>query len=179
MARAKAVIRLLATELAHAAHDPLFSAELLARANEELCQDNPHAMFATLILCLVDARTGEVSWCNAGHPPHYLVVPEGVVTTLAGGCNLPVGIEPAFTRTSATTQLPTGGCLFMFTDGITEATNERSELFGSQRLEAALRQHAGRTPREIVTGVLEQVRAFTGGVDQADDIAALACRWGM
>jgi sigma-B regulation protein RsbU (phosphoserine phosphatase) len=179
MARAKAVIRLLATELAHAAHDALFSAELLARANEELCRDNPHAMFATLILCLVDARTGEVSWCNAGHNPHYLVVPEGVVTRLAGGCNMPVGIEPTFTRKSETMQLAARGSLFMFTDGITEATNERKELFGSKRLEAALRQHAGRTPREIVTGVLEQVCAFSGKVDQSDDIAALACRWGM
>jgi sigma-B regulation protein RsbU (phosphoserine phosphatase) len=179
MARAKAVIRLLAAELAHAAHEPMFPAELLARANEELCKDNAHLMFATLILCLVDARTGEVAWCNAGHDPPYLVLPEGVVTRLAGGCNMPVGIEPIFTRTSDTMQLAARGSLFMFTDGITEAMNERKELFGPGRLEAALRQYAQRTPREIVNGVLAQVRAFCGEMDQSDDIAALACRWGI
>jgi sigma-B regulation protein RsbU (phosphoserine phosphatase) len=178
MARAKAVLRLLAAELAHTAGDALFPAELLARANEELCQDNPHAMFATLVLCMVDARTGGASWCTAGHDPPYLVAPDGAVTRLAGGCNMPAGIEPVFTRIVENTQLARGGSLFVFTDGVTEAMNERKELFGASRLEAALRARAGCAPRDVVDGVLEEVRGFAGGVEQSDDIAALACRWG-
>ena len=178
MARSKTVLRLLAAELAPAAGDAMFPAELVARANEELCKDNPHAMFATLVLCVVDARTGEVTSCNAGHDPPYLVAPDGTVTRLAGGCNMPAGIEPAFTREVQQTQLIRGSSVFAFTDGVTEAMNERKEMFGAARLEAALGACAGRAPQEIVAGVLREVRAFAGSVDPSDDIAALACRWG-
>ncbi|MGQ0524353.1 MAG: SpoIIE family protein phosphatase [Betaproteobacteria bacterium] len=178
MARAKAVLRLLATELAPAASDDIFAAELVARANEELCKDNPHAMFATLVVCVVDALTGEVRWCTAGHDPPYLVAAAGTVTRLAGGCNMPAGIDPAFDREVQQAQMTQGGTLFAFTDGITEAMNERKEMFGSSRLEATLVAHAGRTPKDVVSGVIREVSAFAGGIDPSDDITMLACRWG-
>lgn len=178
MARAKAVVRLLAAELAHKAAEELFAAELVARANEELCQDNPHAMFATLVLCVVDARTGGATWCTAGHEPPYLITPAGAVIQLAGCCNMPVGIDPAFTRQVKNAQLSRGSVLFAFTDGITEAMNGDKEMFGTVRLKAALSAHAGRSPQEIVDGVLCEVHTFTGNIEPSDDIAALACRWG-
>ncbi len=65
----------------------------------------------------------------------------------------------------------------MFTDGITEAMNESEELFGEERLLAALRSPAETTPQEFIAGVLGDVREFDGGADLPEDIATVACRW--
>lgn len=179
MSRAKAVIRVLATQVKQATGEILSPAELVASANQELCQDNPHAMFVTLFLCLIDARTGKVEWCNAGHNSPYLTTADGGLTLFKRSCNLPAGIEPTFSGVSETSRFASGATLFIFTDGITEAMNSNNELFGSDRLETALRAHASHGPREMVGAVIEEVRRFTGGIPPSDDITAVACRWGM
>jgi sigma-B regulation protein RsbU (phosphoserine phosphatase) len=170
MARTKTALRLLAAGAPDAA-------ELVARVNEHLCQDNLHTMFVTIFLCLIDARTGEVEWCNAGHNPPYLIAPDGAITQLPLGRALPAGVDSTFTGVLETAQLAPGGSLFLFTDGVTEAVNAAKEFFGEDRLEASLRPFAGQAPEVMVLAVLQEVRAFAGAAPPSDDIAMLACRW--
>ena len=177
MARTKSEIRLFATLLGESARRIPGAAEIVTRVNEELCHDNVHAMFVTLFLCIVDSRTGELDWCNAGHHPPYLFAADGSLTHLPNAPNVPVGIEPDFTGISEKGRLAPGGTLFLYTDGVTEATNERAEFFGEERLRIALQSCAGAAPQELVTQVLGEVRAFAGAAAPSDDIAMLACRW--
>ena len=177
MARTKTTIRLLATQMGRIAGHVPSPAELVDGINAELCRDNPHAMFVTLFLCMVDAASGDLHWCSAGHPRPYLVSSEGNVSAVARADSAPVGLQPAAACSSGRMRFAPGESLFMYTDGITEATNEQGEFFGDDRLEAALRSCAGEAPEKMVRAVLRQVRTFAGSSPSSDDIAALACRW--
>jgi sigma-B regulation protein RsbU (phosphoserine phosphatase) len=177
MARTKTVIRLLATLLGKVTGQAPTAEDLVAGINEELCRDNPEAMFVTLLLCVVDAGTGEFEWCNAGHTIPYLLFPRGTVSALASGRSIALGIRSTVTLTAGRAKLAPGESLFLYTDGITEAANDQGEFFGEERLEAALRSFADHEPEDLVHGVLRQVRMFVGTAAPSDDIAALACRW--
>jgi len=176
MVRTKAVLRVIATTLTQSGLVPV-ATELMLRLNEELYKDNAHAMFVTLILCIVDARSGHVEWCNAGHAAPYIIAPGGKASEVAFGHSFPVGVRSKLVCASNASDLAPGECLFLYTDGVTEAANESDALFGDERLAAALRMVAGHSPRDIVNAVQRDVRSFAGSAAQSDDIAALACRW--
>ena len=177
MARAKTTLRLIAMRLASDAAQKPSPAALVSAANEELCRDNPMAMFVTMFLLLADTATGELEWCNAGHTLPYRIGADGTVSGLPHGRSIPVGVRPAMTLATGTLQLAPGESLFAYTDGITEATNATAEFFGERRLETTLALGAGQGPRALVGTVLDAVRDFAAGAPPADDIAALACRW--
>lgn len=174
MARAKASIRFLCGREA-SGYMPN-AAELMEAIDRELSRDNPHAMFITMLLALVDTRTGNMEWCNAGHNPPYIVSADGTVTPLGGECGIPVGIDPKFFRDPESTQLPPGASLFLYTDGVTEAMNAQKDLYGNERLEAALRECANQGPREVIEKILLSVREFAAGAVVSDDITLLVCR---
>jgi phosphoserine phosphatase RsbU/P len=176
MARTRTVVRLVATFLGKAQGAAPSVEALLAGINDELCRDNPHAMFVTMLLCVVDVRTGEFEWCNAGHTLPYLVVPAVRVSPLDGGRGIPVGIRPAAVFKASRAALAPGETLFLYTDGVTEAANGAGEFFGEDRLEASLLSFGDPDPQGLVRAVLRDVAAFAGAVDPSDDIAALACR---
>ena len=173
MARAKTAMRLLAT----AAADVPSVDQLITRLNEELCRDNPHAMFVAFLLCVVDVSAGTLEWCNAGMPPPYVVSADGTIEsrTDAIGCPLGLPVPDGYAIGAAT--LAAGTSVFMSTDGITEATNPAGELFGDTRLREALRAAAKQAPDRMLASVLEQVHAFRAGAEASDDVAALVCRF--
>jgi sigma-B regulation protein RsbU (phosphoserine phosphatase) len=117
-----------------------------------------------------------VRFVNAGHAPAYRLAPGTGPRPLLGGRGRPVGIREGSAYQAAEERLRPGESLFLFTDGITEALDPAGELFGEARLEAALGGLAAATPRAVVEGVLDAVRAFAGAAPQSDDIAALALR---
>jgi phosphoserine phosphatase RsbU/P len=177
MARTRTTIRLLATQRAKSGDHPPTPAQLMEDINTELCQDNPHAMFVTLFIGMVDAASGELSWCSAGHLPPYRIAADGGTRAVAGGDSMPAGLQREFVASAGTLQLASGESLFLYTDGITEAANAEGGMFGSGRLADTLAACGGLAPRAMVERVLREVRAFTGTASPSDDIAALACRW--
>jgi sigma-B regulation protein RsbU (phosphoserine phosphatase) len=150
--------------------------EVVARVNAELCVDNAHGMFVTLFLGVLDPASGALAFCNAGHNPPYLVNRAGGVVPIQGPRGKPLGIRPTFAYQTGELRLAPEERLFLFTDGITEAMDAAGELFGEERLEAALRSHSGAPAEAMVREVVGAVRAFAGTAPQADDIAALALR---
>ena len=174
MARAKASIKFLCGREA-SGYMPN-AAELMEVIDRELSRENPHAMFITMLLALVNTGSGEVEWCNAGHNPAYVMNPDGAVSELAGESGIPVGIDPKFFRDPQSVQLPPGASLFLYTDGVTEAMNAQKELYGNERLEATLAQCATLGPREVIDSVLASVRTFAAGARPSDDITMLVCR---
>lgn len=134
-------------------------------------------MFVALVLCLVDVATGEVEWCNAAHPPPLVVAPDGAVERLHGESTLPLVLRAPLACTVGNAVLAPGSSLFIYTDGITEAMNEKGEMFGESRLRGALASIAGRPAREMLGEVLDEVRKFAGASEPSDDIAAMILRW--
>ena len=176
MARTKTLVRLMATLLPMPDGRQPGPDDVVARVNEELCRDNPQGMFATVFFAVFDLARRELSYCNAGHAAPYVVGRGGAIATLDGARGKPVGIRPTFRYAAAEHGLAPGDCLFLYTDGVTEAMNGAGELFEDQRLETGLKTVAGASCEEVVRRVVAEVRAFAGDAPQSDDVAAMAVR---
>jgi phosphoserine phosphatase RsbU/P len=175
MARAKSLIR-IATDLMRSANGTSAPpADIIARVNRELCQDNGDMMFVTLFFAMLAPATGEVEFCNAGHNPPYHLNGQGAVA-IEGGKGIILGVNPKAVYATGRLSLATGEGIYVFTDGVTEANNTAEELFGEPRLEAALRAAAASGSAEIVKSVAEAVRGFVGNALPFDDITMLAIR---
>lgn len=173
MARAKASIRFLCVSEA-SGYMPN-AAELVEIIDRELSRDNPHSMFITLLLALVNTTTGEVEWCNAGHNPPCMLGADGAVRMLEGAFGIAVGIDPKEFRETCTTTIPPGGTLFLYTDGVTEAMNNEKEMFGEERMKVALTT-GPRDPEALIANLLQAVQQFASGAMPSDDITLLACQ---
>ena len=176
MARTKSLIR-IATELMReregAAAPP---ADIIARVNRELCQNNSDMMFVTLFFGMLSLDTGEVLYCNAGHNPPYRVN-GGAPQPIEDAKGMILGIRPHATYTTGRLVLAPGETLYLYSDGVTEAHDPGGDLFCEHRLEAVLCTHAGRGSRELIGGVTEALKGFVGTAPPSDDITMLALRW--
>jgi phosphoserine phosphatase RsbU/P len=175
MARAKSLIR-IATELMRPRHGASAKpSEIIGLVNRELCQDNGNMMFVTLFFAMLAPATGELSFCNAGHNAPYRLDGNSL-TAIDGAKGIILGVKPDAVYDTGQISLATGEMVYLFTDGITEASNAIDELFGEARLEAVLRGGAGRASAEIVGSVAEAVKSFVGTALPSDDITMIAVR---
>ena len=144
---------------------------MCAQINAALCAQPAAGLFVTLFGAMLDAETGALRYCNAGHTPPLLVRAEGAVERLdTGGAVL--GIVAAGRYADGDVQLASGDRLLLVTDGIVEATDPAGEEFGEARLAALARTHAGSTVEALRDAVVDAVTAFTAGEAQ-DDVTLL------
>lgn len=165
MAMAKFVFRSLARE-----HPE--PADFLGAANEVVVEEVGPSKFITMAYVVVDPATGEVACGCAGHPLPRLVA-DGTVRSL-GSSGLALGIDPGQSYEELRGELPAGGALVVYTDGVIEARNG-SEMYGEERLDALLAQKAGLQAAPLARAVVDDCRAFAGG-DLADDCAVVVIR---
>ena len=152
--------------------------EVLIQMNDTLAEQNEQNMFVTLFVGILDLKTGELSYCNAGHNAPLIIRGEKAeVHTMDVHPNLPVGIMPGFEFAEQKLQLAYGDTLFLYTDGLTEAENKRHEQFGEDRMEKGLHSCLALRPREIVDTMDAQVAAFVGDAEQSDDLTLMAVRY--
>ena len=154
---------------------------IVRKMNRALCDQNEQNMFLTLFLGVLDCRTGELAYCNAGHnAPVY--VPFGhescAIDVVA---NLPMGIEPEFEFRAQKMQMAKNDLFFLYTDGLTEAENKRHEQYGEERmmkhLEKCRTLIADLSPRRVVEEMQADVARFVDGAQQSDDLTMLAIRY--
>jgi phosphoserine phosphatase RsbU/P len=175
MARTKNVIRLIARLLRGASGASPTPAEIIAAVNQELCQDNSGMMFVTLFFGILDPKTGDIGFVNAGHnPPYHLRGNEAVPVEGCRGRALGVRSNSIY-ETGILTLSP-GEAIFLYTDGITEAFNRNDEMFSDGRLAVVLRDVASARSEAIITAVSAAVRVFADGAEQSDDITATVIR---
>jgi serine phosphatase RsbU (regulator of sigma subunit) len=150
----------------------------MAEANVEITRENPELLFVTVIACLLDVDTGELAYCNAGHePPHSVAADGRTLRELAGG-GPPLCTIENYSYETLSTRLTPGDSLVLVSDGVPEAMNRAGELFGRAsvgRMLAAM--PAGLSAEERVNAVNAEVRKFSQGAEQADDITVLVVRW--
>ena len=175
MARAKSLIHIV-TELMRAASGASASpSDIIARVNRELCQDNSDMMFITLFFAMLGPQTGELEFCNAGHNAPYRINDEGL-QAIEGAKGLILGIRPDVVYATGHLSLTPGECVFVFTDGVTEANDLRGEMFSEARLEAVLRGSYGRSSAQLLEKVAARLRDFVGSAAPSDDITMMAVR---
>ena len=176
MARIKTMTRLVATLYRAPAGELVEPGHIMARINEDLCLDNRQDMFVTVFFGVLDPATAMLTFCNAGHQSPYVISKNGDISTVEGPRGIPLGILGDYEYETGTHQLARGDCVFVYTDGVTEAMDPNSAFFTDARLKQVLAPLAGAPARAVVAEVIASVRDFAGGAPQADDIAAMAIR---
>src|SRR4051812_47325694 len=166
MAMAKFVFRSLARE-----HPE--PADFLAAANQVVVGEVASHKFITMLYLTLDPATGAVACGCAGHPWPRLVGPGGAVGVLEAR-GLALGIDPGQSYDELRAELPTGGALVLYTDGVIEA-RRGGEIYGEDRLDALLAAKGGLPAAELARAVVDDCRVFTGG-DLTDDCAVVAIR---
>lgn len=146
--------------------------QIVTHVNRFFCESALTGQYATLV-CGLAKTTGEVEIHNAGHCPAIVVGRGSVLRIESTGLPLGMFCETEFCATRE--QLETGDTLFLYTDGLTEANNEKDE-YGMDRVITMVRQQAARQPAELIAACLDDVRAFTNGSPSSDDMTMLAIR---
>lgn len=150
-------------------------ADVLRRIHLFLYRSVEPGQFVTAFLAFLDASSGHLEYCNAGHNPPIVVSPDGALSRLeCGGLVLGI-VEDASYETGEMTLAP-GALLAIFTDGVTEAQNPAGELWGEDALIELLRALRSEPPRRLASRLLESVRAFESGRPASDDVTLLLVR---
>lgn len=170
MAVAMTVLRTLARQIAE-------PAEILRRLNDELARQNPRGMFVTLQCLVFDLERHCVSCAGAGHHQLAIVSPGRPPRLACPSTGWPAGLMPSNPVESETVPLSPGDTFLLFSDGVSEAMNPAEDFYGEERLLAALAGTSGATAAETVQRVLADVRAFSAGAKQSDDITVVAARY--
>ena len=151
-------------------------ADCITRSNTLLAADSVDCMFVTVFYGILNVKTGEVSYCNAGHNPPYVLKRDGQVVELPTMQDPMMGAIDGIAYHEASTQLEPGDALVMFTDGVTEALNKDNEEFGEKRLEETIADVAMHNCQQIIEAIKADVATFADGAEQSDDITVLALK---
>ena len=161
----------------NAAMGEISPAKALTTVNAQICARNPEEMFVTVWLGVLELSTGILTAANAGHEYPALKQPGGDFELFKDKHGFVIGGMEGVRYREYTLQLQPGAKLFVYTDGVAEATNAKEELFGTDRMVNALRDAQAGTPQEIIDAVKASVSAFVGSAPQFDDLTVLCIQY--
>ena len=147
--------------------------EVLANVNRQICKNNREDMFVTVWFGSLNLSTGKLMAGNAGHEYPVLKKPDGHFELVKDKHGLVIGGMDGVKYSQYELQLDPGAKLFIYTDGVAEATNAANELFGTERMVEALRLAEEDSPKEILEMVDAAVESFVGEAPQFDDLTML------
>ena len=152
-------------------------AELLAKTNEALCSNNEAQMFVTVWMGILELSTGRLTCANAGHEYPVLKHPDGNFELYKDRHGFVLGGMEGTRCREYEIQMTSGTKLFLYTDGVPEATNSENELFGTDRMLDALNSRPEDSPRDILKNVREAVDGFVKEAEQFDDLTMLCLEY--
>jgi serine phosphatase RsbU (regulator of sigma subunit) len=151
---------------------------LMVRANAEVSRENPESLFVTAFAGILDARTGTLEFCNAGHEPPFARRAGVALERIEHRGGPPLCVVENYAYPVERRAVAAGEWICVVTDGVTEAMNVRGELYGAQRLGAVLRAvPKNATPSDVLAAVRADVRAFVGAAVPSDDLTLLCVQW--
>lgn len=151
--------------------------EALEAANRQICQNNREDMFVTIWLGILDVNTGLLMASNAGHEYPVVKNPGGEYDFIKDKHGLAVGAYVTSKYMEYEIQLEKGSMVFIYTDGVVEATDANEQLFGNDRLLDALNGSAEDTPESALDSVSKAVKKFVKGAPQFDDLTMLCLKF--
>ena len=152
-------------------------AEILTKTNEALCSNNEAEMFVTVWMGILELSTGRLTAANAGHEYPALKLPNGQFELYKDKHGFVIGNMPEYRYKEYELTLEPGAKIFVYTDGVPEATNAQKELFGTQRMIDALNEQPEITPQEILQNVRTSVNNFVEDAEQFDDLTMLCLEY--
>ncbi len=147
--------------------------DAFTKANDELCESNDEGMFVTVWMGILNLKTGQVDFVDAGHNPPLLYKRNGEFAYLSCKPELVLTGMPGLKYKRQSFTMKPGDKLFLYTDGVTEAHNSQKELYGESRLLDFLNANQNDSPGDIILKVKDDIDAFAGEMDQFDDITML------
>ncbi|MEE9554938.1 MAG: SpoIIE family protein phosphatase [candidate division Zixibacteria bacterium] len=152
--------------------------KLLASLNRWLCHNVQVTNFISLACVSLNHGLSDespITYSNAGHCPPILFRNNGDIESLepTGGV---IGVHEDFAYEEQLLTISTGDLLLLYTDGVTEAVNKSGEMFGEERLIKYIKEESAGSAEAFLDGLLNSIRAFSGGEELSDDLTAVAIR---
>lgn len=145
-------------------------AHILTEANNNICEHNQADMFVTLWLGILEISTGKVTFANAGHEDVAICRKNGTFEYFNTKHNLVVGAVPDIEYKDFEIQIEKGEKLFLYTDGLTEATNANNKMLTLDGALRELNKYRDASPKGIIEGMGKSVNDFVGDAPQFDDL---------
>ncbi len=152
-------------------------AEVLEDTNNQICANNKEEMFVTAWFGILDIKSGKLTAANAGHEFPMVKSPDGPFEVYKDKHGFVIGGMEGMKYKEYELNLEPGSTLFLYTDGVPEATDSQNELFGVDRAVDALNEDPNRTPEQLLKAVDEAVAEFVGPAPQFDDLTMLCIRF--
>jgi len=153
------------------------TASILTHVNDELSRDNPYGMFVTLFIGILNIRSGEFDYTNAGHNPPYLLRTDGPPEAMSDRHGPVVGAVNGMVYRKGTDVMHPGDILHMYTDGVTEEMDTDGQLFSDERLAALISTQTIDSVEAAVDKTVSAVKSFRGEKDAEDDVTVLAIQF--
>ena len=151
--------------------------EILSDVNDQMCEGNEAELFVTVWLAIINIRTGKGMAANAGHEHPALRHKDGSFELIKYRHSPAVATMEGLPFKEHEFELVPGDTLYVYTDGVTEATDANNELFGEERLETALNHEPDALPDKLLRIVREDIDEFVGKAPQFDDVTMLAFKY--
>lgn len=167
MMQAKTIIKDLA-------ESGLELSEVFATANKKLCENNDAGMFVTAWMGILDLKTGLLKFVNAGHNPPLVRQADGEFAYLKARSGMVLAGMDGIKYRQNELQLTPGDQIFLYTDGVTEATDKNNQFYGEERLLETVNRNIVMDTRKLCEAVKSDVDQFVGEAPQFDDITMLS-----
>ena len=159
-----------------AAHDRSPGA-IMRNINNALAVDNPRSMFVTLIIGVLNFRTGKITYANGGHNPPVFI-PVKTDPYFKEEISEPiVGVMEDMPYSDFSIKLDPGDCFLLYTDGVTEAMNLEEQCFSDEKLLETVKSSKGKSIDIIVDAIMADIMVHKGTAPQSDDIAMLMIQY--
>jgi serine phosphatase RsbU (regulator of sigma subunit)/DNA-binding NarL/FixJ family response regulator len=168
MAHSRAMIRA-------AAQTQPSPAATLALANVQIARDNHAMLFVSAFYAVLDTANGRLTFANAGHNVPFILRDGGQLEEVMSR-GMVLGIMDDMEYDEAETTLAPGDTLILYTDGITEAMDRGSDLFGKARLKEAILNAGPVVARTLINAIIDAVKVYAAETPQADDLTIVAVR---
>ena len=152
-------------------------AEALESVNNQLCESNDAGFFVTIWVAVLEISTGKGVASNAGHEHPVLRRAGGSYELVIYRHSMPVGTMEGIRFEQHEFHLNPGDSIFVYTDGVAEATNGDDELYGTERMLSALNSEPDAQPEQVLGNVMNDITGFVDGAEQFDDITMLCFRY--
>lgn len=148
----------------------------ICTSNRLIYGDARSTMFITVFYGVLDPESMTFTYVNAGHNPPLLLREGEAGSWVTGQKGIALGVVPDVTIKPSLLELRSGDLLILYTDGVTEAFNERDDYFGEERLLDCVSRNRSRPVQEITDTLIEEIRTFSGTAPQSDDITLVVIR---
>ncbi|MBQ8714387.1 MAG: SpoIIE family protein phosphatase [Prevotella sp.] len=151
-------------------------AEIADKLNNALSEDNDSGMFVTMFIGIIDLPTGRLDFCNAGHNPPVIKMPDGSTHFIEMQANAPLGLWAGLPYEGEHIDDISGCPFFVYSDGLNEAENDKQEQYGDDLLLEMLEKHEFVTSQQTVEMMKADVVRHANGAEQSDDLTMLCVK---